>query len=47
MFAEKNGWKYVVSNPTPKWVVEPGTFNYMQNFLPKKVSEIEIRFIYD
>ena len=37
-FAQKNGWKYTVAKATSKYVVEPGTFNYVQNFLPKKVT---------
>ena len=39
LFAQKNGWKYSVAKATSKFVVEPGTFNYVQNFLPKKVSD--------
>lgn len=38
LFAQKNGWKYSVAKATSKFVVEPGTFNYAQNFLPKKVT---------
>ena len=39
LFAQKNGWKYSVAKATSKFVVEPGTFNYAQNFLPKKVTD--------
>lgn len=39
-FAEKNGWKYEVSNPVSHQTVEPGTYNYSHNFLPKKTLQI-------
>jgi len=39
-FAEKNGWKYELSKPTSQQTVEPGTYNYSHNFLPKKTLQI-------
>lgn len=36
-FAEKNGWKYETRAPCAETTVEPGTFSYSHNFLPKKV----------
>jgi NADH dehydrogenase (ubiquinone) Fe-S protein 4 len=39
-FAEKSGWKYETRAPTSEYVVEPGTFNYAQNFLPKKTMAL-------
>lgn len=39
-FAQKSGWKYETRAPTSTHIVEPGTFSYAQNFLPKKTMEL-------
>ena len=41
-FAEKNGWKYEVSVATTGRAIEMGTYSYSDNFLPRRVSNLNL-----
>jgi hypothetical protein len=46
-FADRSGWKYTMRTGNAQTYVEPGSFNYSQNFLPTRVrSELINNIIY-
>ena len=45
-FAKSNGWKFVLKAPASSHTVEPGTYSYADNFLPKKVRDFNIIYLF-